>query len=429
MPGPTPSNKPFPELPKALEWFSVQRFFVGLRQWASQFVIDFDPPSSIPSYSATANNLTIVLSWSPAKKAAVYRIHRGTSGDFAASTVIHEVSASKTGVAQYTFQDSQDFTQPTRFYWIVPLNERGMEGPKTGLISVTNFSVSATGTAGGINARATGTNSVAFGTDSVATGENTVAIGNDAEASGDSAIAIGDSSRAISDLDTAVGDDAEATGGGGTAVGQNATVAGTNAVGLGSSSVATDNNSIAVGVSAAVSSSGGNSGIAIGNSTTVSHSASVVIGAAASSSATNELTFGNPSTFHFSAARIGAAANGQIFRFSVTRAELTTIAAAAFTDTAIQIPANAVVYGVSVRVVTVIPTAATFDVGVAGATTRFATGRSAAAGTTYPGTDDGAARGYTAATSIRITPNLVPAAGTGQVRVTIHYYEITPPTS
>lgn len=119
--------------------------------------------------------------------------------------------------------------------------------------------------------------------------------------------------------------------------------------------------------------------------------------------------------------------NGQARR-ERTLTELTTIAAAASTDTAIQIPADAQVIAVSVRVVTVIPTAATFSVGVAGATTRYGTGLSVAAGTTNPGTDDGV-RWYTAAAAIRITPNLAPAAATGQVRVTIHYVEITPPTS
>lgn len=107
--------------------------------------------------------------------------------------------------------------------------------------------------------------------------------------------------------------------------------------------------------------------------------------------------------------------------------ELTTIAAAATTDTVIQIPANAIAIGVSVRVTTVIPTAATFDVGIAGATTRYGTGLAVAAGTTNPGTND-SLRFYAAGTAIRITPNLTPAANTGRVRVTIHYLQITPPT-
>lgn len=108
--------------------------------------------------------------------------------------------------------------------------------------------------------------------------------------------------------------------------------------------------------------------------------------------------------------------------------ELTTIAAAATTDTVIQIPANCIVIGVSVRVVTVIPTAATFNYGVAGFTARYGTGIAVAATTTYPGMDDGT-RFYSTAISIRITPNLTPAAATGQVRVTIAYFDTTVPTS
>lgn len=110
--------------------------------------------------------------------------------------------------------------------------------------------------------------------------------------------------------------------------------------------------------------------------------------------------------------------------------ELTTIAAAATTDTAIQMPAGAIILAVSVRVTTVIPTAATFTVGDSGSAARFNTGASVlvAANTTDKGTKAGAY--YNAgALAVRITPNLTPASATGVVRVTIHYLEITPPTS
>lgn len=109
--------------------------------------------------------------------------------------------------------------------------------------------------------------------------------------------------------------------------------------------------------------------------------------------------------------------------------ELTTIAAAPTTSTAILIPANAVVLGVSVRVVTIIPTAATFTVTSATPTKTWNTAAVAvAAGSTDPGTLPGPTF-QTTASAIVITPNLTPGAATGQVRVTIYYYTITPPTS
>lgn len=120
-------------------------------------------------------------------------------------------------------------------------------------------------------------------------------------------------------------------------------------------------------------------------------------------------------------------ANGQSLNIQ-SLTELTTIAAAATTDTTIQIPANAVVLAVSVRVTTVIPTAATFDIGVSGATTRYGTGISTAATTTNPGTND-ATRFYGAAVSVRFTPDLTPAANTGRIRTTIHYLTISPPSN
>lgn len=121
--------------------------------------------------------------------------------------------------------------------------------------------------------------------------------------------------------------------------------------------------------------------------------------------------------------------NGQLAQVK-SLSELTTIAAAATTDTAIQMPAGAIVLAVSVRVTVLIPTAATFTVGDSGSAARFNTGASVlvAAGTTDKGTKAGAY--YNAgALAVRITPNLTPADATGRVRVTIHYLEISPPTS
>lgn len=124
---------------------------------------------------------------------------------------------------------------------------------------------------------------------------------------------------------------------------------------------------------------------------------------------------------------IGMVTNGQALGFNMLT-ELTTIAAAATTDTTIQIPANCIVKFVTVRVTTVIPTAATFDVGIAGATTRFGTGIAVAANTTNVGKAD-ASDSYASAISVRITPNLTPADNTGRVRVTVHYETATAPTS
>lgn len=108
--------------------------------------------------------------------------------------------------------------------------------------------------------------------------------------------------------------------------------------------------------------------------------------------------------------------------------ELTTIAAAATTDTTIQFPANCLALGASVRVTTAIPTAATFDVGDAGTPTLFNTGLSVALNTTGKNAPSAYTR-YTAATSVRITPNLTPANNNGRVRVTIYYIEFTVPDS
>lgn len=122
-------------------------------------------------------------------------------------------------------------------------------------------------------------------------------------------------------------------------------------------------------------------------------------------------------------------ANGQICSFEQLT-EAHTLAAAATSDTTIQIPAGSLVVGVDIRVTTLITGCLTLDVGVAGATTRYGTGialgpttTNASAGTTNPTV-------YASAISIRFTAVGGGASFTaGVVRVTIHYIKTTAATS
>ena len=112
-----------------------------------------------------------------------------------------------------------------------------------------------------------------------------------------------------------------------------------------------------------------------------------------------------------------------------TVTQLVTVAAAATTDTTIDLPANAIILGVSVRVTVLIPTAATFTVTGATTGTAFQTGASVAvaAGTTDVGTKS-CPYLNASAQKIRITPNASPADNTGRVRVTVFYIQLTAPT-
>jgi hypothetical protein len=113
--------------------------------------------------------------------------------------------------------------------------------------------------------------------------------------------------------------------------------------------------------------------------------------------------------------------------------EEVTIAAAAFTDSSTNLlPANSFIVCVAYRVTVVIPTAATFDVGVAIDTNRYGELISVAAGTTStsfkllvplnPSMQN-------AAGTIRITPDAIPAAATGKVRITVYYIDCDAPTA
>lgn len=118
-------------------------------------------------------------------------------------------------------------------------------------------------------------------------------------------------------------------------------------------------------------------------------------------------------------------ANGQRMAIKSLE-ELTTIAAAATTDTAIQFPAGSTRLGASVRVTVAITCTSVFDVGDSGLATRFATGISKAATTTTKG--NVAPYVDASALALRITPDTTPSDNTGRVRVSIYFLESTPAT-
>lgn len=322
---PKPSTKPFPENIKALTFTELYRWCQGVKGWASQFVLDFDPPAAIAQSSAVLDNLTVILRWTAAKKAWAYDIHRGTTGNFADADFLIRQLASKPSQTTYMWQDSQNPTTTARYYWITPVNERGVAGPKTPYMVVT-----------------AGLSSVAVGINASDTGSaRSVVIG------------VGASGGSLDDV--------------------------------------------------------------------------IAIGYQAVPEFNNEVVFGSPASsvdvFGFV-----AGANGQKFRVFALE-QLMTIDAAAFTDSGISFPANGIAIAASTKVTVDIPTAATYTVGINGATTRYAGPQLATAVTAgYPGTDDGL-RPYASTTAVRITPNAVPAANTGRVRLSIYYIAINPATS
>lgn len=119
--------------------------------------------------------------------------------------------------------------------------------------------------------------------------------------------------------------------------------------------------------------------------------------------------------------------NGQYLAIKSTTSE-ETIAASAFTDSTLTIPAGSTVLAVSSRVISTIPTATGIDIGIPGSLTRFGW----ALGTTLGGTNSGQAAGvgyYHYSSPIRITPSSTPASASGKIRLTLHYMTINPPTS
>jgi len=121
--------------------------------------------------------------------------------------------------------------------------------------------------------------------------------------------------------------------------------------------------------------------------------------------------------------------NGQSLAIKSLTEETTVAVGETTKDTTIQIPAGAVVLAVAGRVTTGSGVVSTVDIGVSGALTRYATGIDiSAAGATWLGTMD-ATRYYAAATAITITPNAALETNPAKLRITIHFYLPTAPTS
>ena len=258
-----------------------------------------------------------------------------------------------------------------------------------------------------------GIRAIGLGVLAVGSGLDAIAIGTQSEVSGTNGIGIGNSIRVTASGAVGLGRSGIVSGVDAVGIGTSTQITGTGAVGLGQGTGASGNYSIAVGYAA-------NAGARVG---------SFVFGQAASSSADRQWLVGDGANSYATDIKHFMGANGQALQVE-TLTELLTVANAAFSDTAIQIPAFAVVLGVSVRVtVSFFGVSTNFTVTGATSGTTFGTNPVAASANS---TDKGTAAGAyynAAAQSIRITPDVAPGHANGRVRVTIHYYEVTPPTS
>ncbi len=126
--------------------------------------------------------------------------------------------------------------------------------------------------------------------------------------------------------------------------------------------------------------------------------------------------------------RIRNAANEQEAAIKESTVELTGLSGATV-DAAALIPAGSLVLGLTARVTTVITGAADFDIGDTTDVNAFGTAIGIAADTLVDLTDSGQASPlfYPTATAVRLTGN--GSFSTGAIRLTIHYLQLTAPTS
>ena len=126
-------------------------------------------------------------------------------------------------------------------------------------------------------------------------------------------------------------------------------------------------------------------------------------------------------------------ANSAYCRLQSISEEITIDAAATSVSATNLLPADSFIVGIVGRVTTVIPTAATFDVGATGVSANgVADDIAVAAGTQFNSLAHAtqlAPFAQNAANTLTITPNLTPGDNTGRLRVTVFYYDLTAPGS
>lgn len=127
---------------------------------------------------------------------------------------------------------------------------------------------------------------------------------------------------------------------------------------------------------------------------------------------------------------IGGVGNGQKFGVKALTELVTLTSGNATPATVIQLPINAIIMGVSVRVTVQPATSATFTVTGTTSATAFQTGAnvSTALDTTDVGTKSCPYLNTTAQT-VTVTFNAAPTDSLGRIRVTIHYFDVTAATS
>ena len=132
-----------------------------------------------------------------------------------------------------------------------------------------------------------------------------------------------------------------------------------------------------------------------------------------------------PSTLDIS----GDLANGALSNIRIVDIELTALSGASVTATGL-IPAGAFIIGITARVTTAITGAADFDIGDGTDVDRWGAAIAIASGTTA-GIQDYTAAGFgqfSSANDVVLTANGANFTA-GAVRITVHYLDLTPPTS
>lgn len=246
-------------------------------------MLDPDPSDQVTGVTVTKNNLGNNVSWNRALKAYRYQCFRNSSGDITTATLLRELP----GNSNTSFFDPNDQTSATRYYWIRGLNAKGEPGPFSAMVSSTNFRTDPSGTAMGVDAIASGSNSTALGYNAQATAINATAMGVSAIAAGSGGTALGHSVQSGSGINnTAVG--AESVTGSGancTAVGKSAATgngAQNTVVGASAGVTSSIAQNTVVGYNATVTAGGGNCTV-VGRSATSGNTSGTAIGASADS--------------------------------------------------------------------------------------------------------------------------------------------------
>ncbi len=129
-----PNQNQLPQLPLDMDP-ALRNYLQALQDVVASQDIDDTPPSLVQNVTLNSVYPGILVSWSQTLKAHSYLVYRNTTGDFQTASPITQMVGN--GNVSY-FDVTQALGDVTLYYWVQGLNQLGIFGPVSAMVSTAN---------------------------------------------------------------------------------------------------------------------------------------------------------------------------------------------------------------------------------------------------------------------------------------------------